>query len=263
MSITNSPFSCGITQNGSAGNYTYTFTSGRGNFPVNAVTWGDAARFCNWLENGQPDTGAENAGTTEDGSYALNGAETDQQLDAVTRSQNAIYVIPSENEWYKAAYYKGGSTNAGYWLYPTQNDSAPSNVLSMTGTNNANYYNGTFTDPTNFLTNVGAFADSPGPYGTYDMGGDLYEWTEGFGNDESRIIRGGSWADSGLMSTTRLSSEPSGGNDTIGFRVAEVPEPTSASLFALGCAVILRRRKSALSASAPHLTSDRAFLWES
>ena len=58
---------------------------------------------------------------------------------AITRNAGATYFIPSENEWYKAAYYKGGGTNAGYWTYPTQSNTAPSNVLSATGTNNANY----------------------------------------------------------------------------------------------------------------------------
>ena len=28
---------------------------------------------------------------------------------------------------------------AGYWSYPTKSNSAPSNVLSATGTNNANF----------------------------------------------------------------------------------------------------------------------------
>ena len=51
---------------------------------------------------------------------------------AITRNAGATYFIPSENEWYKAAYYKGGSTNAGYWTYPTQSNTAPSNMLSAT-----------------------------------------------------------------------------------------------------------------------------------
>ena len=60
---------------------------------------------------------------------------------AVTRNAGAKYFLPSENEWYKAAFYKGGGTNAGYGLYPTKSDAnnPPSNVLSATGTNNANY----------------------------------------------------------------------------------------------------------------------------
>ena len=118
------------------------------NCPVFAVTWGDAARFCNWLQNGQP-AGAEGTGTTETGAYTLNGAINNSALMAITRNAGATYFIPSENEWYKAAYYKGGGTNAGYWLYPTQSNTAPSNVLSATGTNNANYYNGGYSDPTN------------------------------------------------------------------------------------------------------------------
>ena len=36
---------------------------------MNYVSWGDAARFCNWLQNGQK-PGIEDAGTTEDGTIA-------------------------------------------------------------------------------------------------------------------------------------------------------------------------------------------------
>ena len=104
---------------------------------------------------------------------------------AVTRSTTATWVLPNQNEWYKSAYYIGGGTNAGYWNYPTQNDNTPSYILSATGTNNANYTVTistfpftTSSDPTNGLTLVGAFADSPGPYGTFDQGGDVWQWTE-------------------------------------------------------------------------------------
>ncbi len=144
-------FGCGIIlQNGTSGSYTYSVSPDRGvpgdagyanyaNFPVNYVSWGDAARFCNWLQNGQP-TGPEGPGTTETGAYTLNGATSSSDLMTVTRNAGATYFIPSENEWYKAAYYKGGGTNAGYWLYPTRSNTAPSNLLSSTGTNNANFY---------------------------------------------------------------------------------------------------------------------------
>ena len=47
--------------------------------PVNVVSWGDVARFSNWMQNGQP-TGAQDLTTTEDGSYYLNGAMTDAAL---------------------------------------------------------------------------------------------------------------------------------------------------------------------------------------
>jgi len=169
----------GITQSGGSGNYSYSVAGSdpqAANCPVFNVSWGDAARFCNWLQNNQP-TGAEGPGTTETGAYTLNGAVQGALLH-ITRNAGATYVIPTENEWYKAAYYN--PSNASYWLYSTQSNTAPSNVLSATGTNNANFCNSGYTDPTNYLTPVGAFAGSPGPYGTFDMGGDVWQWLETF-----------------------------------------------------------------------------------
>ena len=165
-----------ITQSGSPGSYSYSVTGNYSqgvNCPVFAVTWGDAARFCNWLQNGQP-TGAEGPGTTETGAYTLNGATSQSALMAIARNPGAIDFIPSDNEWYKAAYYDPtlGGGSGGYWLYPTKSNTAPGNTLPDTG-NNANCYNGGYTDPTNLLTPVGAFVDSPSAYGTYDQGGDV------------------------------------------------------------------------------------------
>jgi formylglycine-generating enzyme len=54
VGMTGQGAACGITQNGSSGSYSYTLTSGCENRPVTCVSWGDAARFCNWLQNGQP-----------------------------------------------------------------------------------------------------------------------------------------------------------------------------------------------------------------
>ena len=78
----------------------------------------------------------EAAGSTETGAYTLNG-DTAVYFDGDTRNAGATYFIPSENEWYKAAYFN--PSNSTYWTYPTQSNSTPSNVLSATGTNNANY----------------------------------------------------------------------------------------------------------------------------
>jgi formylglycine-generating enzyme required for sulfatase activity len=258
---------CGINQVGGPGNYSYNTTSAysvnNGNFPVNWVSWGDAARFSNWLTNGQP-TGPEGAGTTETGSYTLNGATSNAALMAVTRNANANYVIPTDNEWYKAAYYdptlNGGA--GGYWLYPTRSNTPPSNVLSSTGTNNANFMilnqgNFVYTDLANYLTVVGAFAGSPGPYGTYDMGGDVWQWNEANISNEnsSRGLLGGGFESLGistLKASTGGSNPPTSETSFLGFRVAELeaPVPEPLTMVALGMGITglgcyIRRRRMA------------------
>ncbi len=170
---------CMIERSGTSGNYSYSVAANRANRPVSWVSWGDAVRFANWLTNGQP-TGPQGPATTEDGSYYLNGATSDAALMAVTRRPDARYVIPTENEWYKAAYYDPNKPGGpGYWTYTTKRDwPPPSNVLSASGTNNANFFGGrsdsdyTIGGPY-WRTEVGAFASCPGPYGAYDQGGNV------------------------------------------------------------------------------------------
>ncbi len=80
----------GISRMGTSGNYNYSVI-GNGNRPISYIGWSDAARFVNWLTNGQ------GAGSTEFGSY-------DMSLPTPTRSETARYVLPTLDEWYKAAY---------------------------------------------------------------------------------------------------------------------------------------------------------------
>ena len=134
-----SSFGCKIRRLGSSENYTYVVDADGVedadwiHRPVKLDFVGDAARFANWLHNGQPTTGLQDLSTTEDGSYFLNGATSDSPLMAVTRKAGATWVIPSGDEWYKAAYYdpnKSGASVAGYWDYPTKSDTEPSNDLT-------------------------------------------------------------------------------------------------------------------------------------
>jgi len=111
----------GITRSGTSGSFSYTVKTNMENKPVVYVSWFDAARYCNWLHNGK------GGGSTETGAYTLNGATTGN---AVAKNADASYSIPTENEWYKAAYYKGGGTNAGYWAYATQSDTEPTCVAA-------------------------------------------------------------------------------------------------------------------------------------
>ena len=45
---------CGIQRSGTSGNYTYSVAADHANRPVNYVSFYDAERFANWLNNGQP-----------------------------------------------------------------------------------------------------------------------------------------------------------------------------------------------------------------
>jgi formylglycine-generating enzyme len=224
-----------ITKNGSV------FTAALPNQPIIYVSWGDAARFCNWLSNGQK-TYAQDPLTTEYGSYTLNGYTDDAHLGAVTRNPGASYVIPTENEWYKAAYYdpnKGGTGKGGYWYFPTKSDAGnpPSNVLSATGTNNANFYsNGSTLGHSPYTTDVGYFANSPSAYGTFDQGGNVWQWNETAfpifpPENFARGMRGGSTGSSSnfLASSSRFDSSPTYEANGLGFRMAcvAVPEPGS------------------------------------
>ena len=98
----------GIVRSGSSGSYSYSVKAPIGEYyswenkPVVWVDWGAAARFANWLNNGQP-TGAEDSSTTENGAYTLNGATSQAALVLVNRNPGARWFIPTEDEWYKAA----------------------------------------------------------------------------------------------------------------------------------------------------------------
>lgn len=95
------------------------------NKPVNFINWYNAARYCNWLHNGKPNQPA-GATTTENGSYTLNN-----NIGFPSRNSGATYFIPKEDEWYKAAFYKGGGVSSGYWDYATQSDILPSAVCAL------------------------------------------------------------------------------------------------------------------------------------
>jgi sulfatase modifying factor 1 len=221
--------------------------SSAGNRPISYVSWFDAARFANWMNNG-----ATNGASTETGAYTLNGSTSGVDF---TKNAGATWWIPSEDEWYKAAYYKGGGTNAGYWDYPTQSDSAPGNNIGG-AENQANHYYDSFsvTDQTgfvhpaqNYLSDAGAFANSEGAYGTYDQGGNVFEWNDTV-IDSSRGARGGSWRDRGgiaLHQGWRGFLLPTEENPDTGFRVATVPEPSTYALLLMtgAGALWLARRK--------------------
>jgi len=241
MDRANATYACNIVRTGSVGSYAYSVDPNWANRPVNYVSWGDSARFANWLHNGQP-TGAQGLSTTEDGAYFLNGA-TSNALLAVNREADWKFAITSEDEWYKAAYYKGSGTNASYWDYPTSSDAAPGCDMNDVSGNNANYSPYPMGKDT---TLAGEFQNSDSPYGTFDQGGNVWEWNEAIFYSSDRGVRGGSFSIGdgtyAQLASCRSYSNPTGGSDFLGFRVVEVPEPASMALLALGGLALLRRR---------------------
>jgi formylglycine-generating enzyme required for sulfatase activity len=104
-------------------------TTDMGKKPVIFVNWFSCARYCNWLHNGKPTHTTTNSAANDRNTGAYN-VSTTISGNAVAKEVGANYHIPTENEWYKAAYYKGGSTNAGYWAFATQSDTDPTPVTA-------------------------------------------------------------------------------------------------------------------------------------
>ncbi len=230
------PFHGGIVQEGTAGSFTYRVVPGRANKPVNYVGWYDALRFANWLHNGRP-TGPQGSATTEDVAYTITFAGI--LANSIVRNPGAQYFVPTENEWYKAAYYRAAT--ATYFDYPTSSDSISTCDAPTSLSNRANC-DGPGSNPADAdvddLTDVGSFTGSLSPYLTADQAGNLWEWTEQIGSTAStRFVRGESFA---FMNTSTAASvrDVCATNCEVvnyGIRIAAaVPEPDLPLLVAVG-----------------------------
>ena len=220
-----------------------------GNEPAAQMTWFEAAAFVNWL-NDQRTPGLK--------AYNLTGVTSLTPWASVDawqaggenlfRHKDAYYFLPSEDEWYKAAYHQNTGVNADYWDYATGSNTAPTAVASGTTAGTAVYANATSSPAA--VNNAGGLS----AYGTMGQNGNVYEWAEsaydGINNSssEARAVRGGDWSDTEnfLRSSFRSNLPPAFSDDIIGFRVASVPEPTSTVLMlSAGVFALARRRRRA------------------
>lgn len=220
---------CRIERTGGPGSCAYAVAPDWGNRPVNFVTFGDALRFANWLHNGQP-SGPQDLTTTEDGSYFLNGGMGDHELEDVAREPGATWVVPSEDEWYKAAYHANDGPTGSYFNYPMSRDFGISNHLTDPDPGgHATYFrnpNDFTIGPPYYRTEVGAHGSSASPYGTFDQGGNVTEWNESIPLFNCRGLRGGAylWGSDGLAAGTRpIEYHSSDEFSDIGFRVGRLP----------------------------------------
>jgi formylglycine-generating enzyme required for sulfatase activity len=224
-----------------------------GDGPAFGISWLQAAAFVNYLNTSKGHQAAYNL-SNSGGAITMALWQSGQSgYDPSNPFRNSLstYFLPSENEWYKAAYYdpNKNSRSGGYWLYPTGSDSAPNPVLSSTIAGTA-IYNQPW-GPN--LTNAASVYQSggPSPYGATGMGGNVWEILEsspsGANTDPNdlRVERGGAWTSSAsyLQSASRatgLDIYNSDGYGVAGFRVASViPEPSTYALFGLGLGGIL------------------------
>lgn len=237
----------GITRLGANGNYVYSVKPNMDDKPVNLLTWFSAARFCNWLHNGQP-VGPQGPATTEDGAYTFgvpnpNATHLDHDAEILSaRNPGALYFIPTEHEFHKAAFYEPGAVTVDgdeYWYYGNRSDQNPppfaladavGNVsnpspLTLVHSRNTNW-NGSGIQG-NVVT-VGS-AGSTSYYGAADMSGSVFEWVE---QDPTKpdpfgaglyAIRGGSYFSGyGHMRSTERNNGPKigdGDSDGIDFLI--------------------------------------------
>ena len=219
-----------------------------GNEPAANISWYEAAAFVNWMNTSNGHQAAYDLTFSSGWSMTAWGASNQAATGVDSgnnayRHKDAYYFLPSEDEWYKAAYHQNDGVTANYWDYATGSNTIPTPVASGTTSGTA-VFNGP-SDPADVN-----LAGGLSPYGTMGQNGNVWEWNEsafdGVNNltDEGRGIRGGSWGNSEdpLRSSNRANLPPTFEFADIGFRVASIPEPSSIVMLLFAASALLLRR---------------------
>ena len=207
---------------------------GEGKVP-SLADWPDAAIFVNWLNtsSGFHPAYKINDGEASGATFRLElwqPGEPGYDADNPTRNALAKFVLPSADEWHKAAYYD--PSEGTYRLYAT-GDVTPTNLGPEGGTapNTALY-------DSQFNVSVMA-AGGLSAYGTMGQTGNVSEWEESRLNlqsDDLFGVRGDRRGKDGpLHEQTALAARQISKRSTSGIRVVAVipvPEPSTLSLLA-------------------------------
>ena len=109
--------------------------------PATSVSWNEAARFTNWLNTSTGGSAAYKFTTSGVNDNIALWGSGDAGYDASNPYRNSLatYVLPSMDEWYKAAYYN--PTTSTYFDFPNGSNTAPTAVSSGTADGTASASN--------------------------------------------------------------------------------------------------------------------------
>ena len=222
-----------------------------GNQPAANIDWYEAAAFVNWLNTSTGKTAAYDlAWNGFAWSMALQSSSNAWTLGGTNlyRNKNSFYFLPSEDEWFKSAYYN--PSNSTYYTYPLGSNSAPTVIGAGGGTTagTAVYAQTIFPAGPAEVERAGGLT----PYGVMGGAANVWDWVEssfdGANTNASanRTFRGGAYPQGALLiqSSYRQSVAPTTSAADMGFRVASIPEPsTYALLLTAGAGWLLWKRR--------------------
>jgi formylglycine-generating enzyme required for sulfatase activity len=196
-------------------------------YPVVAISWQEAAEFCNWLsaKEGLP------------AAYVAKGGRL-----VLADPVGTGYRLPTEAEWEFAARWDGGRAERKYpWgsalpVPPGAGNFADTSAVYLQGVTLQGYNDGF-----RVAAPVGSFGTNPA--GLFDMGGNVSEWTNDYysiypdqggvvaidprgpADGQAYVIRGSNWLTANI-SELRLAYRDAGtsGRPTVGFRLARYAE---------------------------------------
>jgi len=213
-----------------SGNENYWNDDGQGtsvgpNAPASRVSLYEAMQYCNYITSGNINLGA----------YVFSGGnyQSTDRASAVS-TYGTVYALPTEDEWYKAAYFKTDAS--GYSLYANGTANVPTHGTAS----GWNYYNGGYVNGAPNYTWTAGYGGVE-QNGTVNMMGNVWEWME----TSSGVLRGGGYGNIEyyLCSSGSYVHDPVSEGDSVGFRVVAIPEPATALILGLGGAVIALYRR--------------------